>query len=196
MAPPPQDVQMVAFVSQVALGGLGGEPPAAQRFYGSWSSTMCDCFKDINICCPSFFCLPVYSTYQQARVFPARLGQLQFPFLGSVSGSDYAKYAVVVFVVVLILDVVATVMQGTTPSTETPSPSIEIILSVAEFLDIFWLFLVYRGVMARFQIAPEHHSLSFFKLCFCRCCTLAQVFRHVQDYGVACQGQALPYVQG
>jgi len=198
-----QFVQISPLVGEVVAVAPGqqqpNENPAAQKFYGEWSSDARDCFTDFWVCCPSFFCLPFYSVYQQSMLFPKRLGQLQLPVLGPVGGSQFAKYAVAVFVIVLVSGSLsrnfmekgtqAVEVEGRTKIIEVMkgTPTSELLSTLAGLIDFFWLWLVYKGVAARFSV-QEDDCTSFFKLLCCRCCAMTQVYRHVQDFDRCNQG--------
>jgi len=203
MAQQQQAVQMSPLVGQavaVVPGQQQDENPAAAKFYGRWSSDLFDCFNDCPICFFSFLCLPCYSCYQQSQLFPKRLGQLQLPFLGPVSGSQFANYAIMVFVIVGVAGAISrSMMKSQTQliviegephqvTTMQHTPTSELLSFLAFLLDFFWLWLVYKGVAARFSI-EEDGCTSFFKLLCCRCCAMTQIFRHVKDFSECNAGQ-------
>eukprot|EP00443_Scrippsiella_acuminata_P079795 CAMPEP_0115377910 /NCGR_PEP_ID=MMETSP0271-20121206/3740_1 /TAXON_ID=71861 /ORGANISM="Scrippsiella trochoidea, Strain CCMP3099" /LENGTH=183 /DNA_ID=CAMNT_0002801057 /DNA_START=1 /DNA_END=552 /DNA_ORIENTATION=- len=171
-----------------AVGVSGNGDPTSKFYGGQWSSDTFDCFSDMQICALSFFCLPFYSLYQQCSVFPPRFPTLDLPFLGKVSGENFKMYAIGAFVVAAGLAAISKTMTesktmvigGEMQTVQQQTSTGELVSMVAGLIDFIWLWMVYKGVMTQFNI-QEPTGTSFMKLCCCRCCTLTQVFRHVQD---------------
>mmetsp|Transcript_54860 Transcript_54860/g.138618 ORF Transcript_54860/g.138618 Transcript_54860/m.138618 type:complete len:202 (+) Transcript_54860:135-740(+) len=188
----------------VVQGTVVQDAPAAARFYEKWAYDSSDCFGDFSICCLTFCCMWPYSAYQQAALFPPRLkldqAPLNLPAVGQLSGADFAKYAIVVFVVCLVVGGIGRSMteekqeevmiegQPRMMTFQVQTPIGGLLSSLAGLLDFFWAFLVYKGVAKRFSI-QEDDATSCFKMFCCRPCTMTQVFRHVQDYDRVNQGQ-------
>lgn len=153
----PHKLIEVGFCSSTPYEYMGAEAPGAVGFYQEWSTGLCSCMQDTCSCWLACCCYPCFAPWRLWTIFD-RMGAMEIPVCGRVDNFISVKY-----MVALMFLAVAGSPVG---------------------LFVFWLLfqaLIYRGVIARFQI-EESVSASYFKSCCCPCLSLLQASRHMDAY--------------
>merc|ERR1719198_1426076 len=96
---------------------------------------------------------------------------MDVPFFGVVDRSNAGMIALMVMLLV-ILDFVVPCL----------------LLCIPWFL---FIFVIYKGVMGRFNIRNEDDITVFCEVCCCMCCTVLKMGRHVDGYHRALVGAAV-----
>uniref|UniRef100_A0A6U8X510 Uncharacterized protein n=1 Tax=Zooxanthella nutricula TaxID=1333877 RepID=A0A6U8X510_9DINO len=131
------------------------EAPAAQKFFGEWAFSTFGCCFDPLYSCFFCWCYPVALVLRVASIVE-KVGKMNVPIIGSVDRSN---------ALVLGIAAVALSWLGGIPY-------------------LFFVFVIYKGVQARFAIREGDVSACC-HVVFCPCCTWIKLGRHVDAYSEA-----------
>mmetsp|Transcript_43479 Transcript_43479/g.114587 ORF Transcript_43479/g.114587 Transcript_43479/m.114587 type:complete len:413 (-) Transcript_43479:65-1303(-) len=161
-------VQVVMFGSGPAYQWApSAETPGAKRYYGKWSTGLCSLSDKTSLLCAICPCtLPCFLPWRVAKIVE-RVGAIDAQ---GVIKLDILK-AWIVGVLAMILFVLGLAYEWRTYR-------VSIVLEIA-WLAFVWV--VYRGVQARFRV-DEDELTSLVELWFCTACAILKMGRHVDGY--------------
>lgn len=138
------------------LGAPSQESAAAQRYYGSWAYGTFGCCSEPLYSCFFCCCYPCALVLRVSTIVE-KVGAMDVPILGAVDKKSALVYGVLALLFAWL---------GALPY-------------------LLFVFLMYKGLQARFAITGEGDLAALCKVCCCPCCTWIKVGRHVDAYSEA-----------
>lgn len=159
--PPPVQVVMVGAPVEY-IWRPPAEPPAAAAYYGKWSSGTCGWCFDPLYACGFLWCFPCAAILRVQSIVE-KVGGMNIPIIGLVDRSNALMYGILAGLIGL--------------ATCWFSFGLPFVIFV---------FLIYKGVQARFNIKEDDLGICCKVYC-CACCSLIKLGRHVDGYYDALQ---------